>query len=243
MAIFSGLALSTRAWSHTLWLETSSPKLAANKPLNIIVGFNDGFEVVDIMEQAVSNIAAPIVLGPEGEIKAKPAGGKNYDFVTEKPLKAGSYIGFTELEPRVMGHGDNPKKKYFMSDKHVINVDGSVSDDFVTKPIAKSALEIIPLKNPASLKAGGSLKVQVLFEGQPLARATVLGDFRGYNPSGTYGAAKAFYCNTDKKGEIDFLPAKDGLWILNVTHSVPSEDKTEFVESVYINSLTFFVGK
>ncbi|MDR2422062.1 MAG: DUF4198 domain-containing protein, partial [Deltaproteobacteria bacterium] len=106
----------------------------------------------------------------------------------------------------------------------------------------KSTLEIVPLSNPASLKAGGSLKVQVLFEGKPLAREAVLGDFRGFNPAGSWGLAKAFYCMTDKNGEVDFLPVKDGLWILKVRHAVPNKDKSEAVETVYLSNLTFFVG-
>ncbi|MDR1608040.1 MAG: DUF4198 domain-containing protein [Deltaproteobacteria bacterium] len=243
LALLSGLILTTGALGHTVWLETSSSKLAADKPLNIIVGFNEGFEVVDIIEQGLPNIGAPTILGADGEITTKLAtGGKNYDYVTDKPLKAGSYLGFAEYKPFIMGHGDSPKNKYFMTNKYVFNVGATVSDDLVTKPQAKSALEIVPLANPASLKAGGSLKVQVLFEGKPLARATVLGDFRGFNPAGSWGLAKAFYCNTDKKGEIDFLPVKDGLWILKVRHAVPNTDKTEAAETVYISSLTFFVG-
>ncbi|MDR0548185.1 MAG: DUF4198 domain-containing protein [Deltaproteobacteria bacterium] len=240
--LMAGLCLSNAALAHSLWLETATAKLDANKPLKIDVGFNEGFEVVDILEEGVPNISAPVILGPSGEITTKLAGGKNYEYVTEKPLAAGSYLGFAEYKPFIMGHGDSPKNKYFMTNKYVFNVGGAKSDDLVTKPQAKSALEIIPLSNPANLKAGGSLKVQVLFEGKPLARATVLGDFRGFNPAGSWGLAKAFYCNTDKKGEVDFLPVKDGLWILKVRHAVPNADKSEAAETVYLSNLTFFVG-
>jgi uncharacterized GH25 family protein len=237
-----GLFWVTEARSHSLWLETETSKVPADQVLEFNVGFNEGFEVVDILEEGIPNISAPIILGPSGEITTKLSGGKNYEYVTEKPLEVGSYLGFTEYKPFVMGHGEGPKNKYFMTNKFAFNVGGAVSNDLVTKPQGKSALEIVPLTNPASLKAGGSLKVQVLFEGKPLTKATVLGDFRGFNPAGSWGLAKAFYCNTDKNGEVDFLPVRDGLWILKVRHAVPNQDKSEATETVYLSNLTFFVG-
>jgi uncharacterized GH25 family protein len=236
--VFSG-----KVQAHSLWLETASSNLPAGQPETIIVGFNEGFEVVDILENSVPEIAAPIIIGKQGEIKTKLSGGKNYDFVTEAPLPAGSYVGFSDYKPFLMGHGEGSKNKYFMTSKAVFNVGGAKDTDIVTKPQAKSALEIVPLSNPADLKAGGSMKVQVLFEGKPIQRATVLGDFRGFNPAGSWGLAKAFYCNTDKEGQVDFLPVKSGLWVLKVRHAVPNADKTEFAETVHLGTLTFFVGE
>ncbi|MDR1395277.1 MAG: DUF4198 domain-containing protein [Deltaproteobacteria bacterium] len=240
------LGFSAAAQAHSLWLETDSSSMPADQPEKIIVGFNEGFEVVDILENSVPEIAAPIIIGKSGEIKTKLSGDKNYDFVTEQPLPAGSYVGFTDYKPFLMGHGkDAPKNKYFMTGKSVFNVGGAKDTEFITKPQAKAALEIIPLSNPADLKAGGSMKVQVLFEGKPITRATVLGDFRGFNPAGSWGMAKAFYCNTDKEGQVDFLPVKDGLWVLKVRHAVPNTDKDnkEFADTVHLASLTFFVGQ
>jgi uncharacterized GH25 family protein len=85
--------------------------------------------------------------------------------------------------------------------------------------------------------------VQVLYEGKPLPRATVLGDFRGFNPAGSWGLAKAFYCLTDKEGKVDFLPVKGGLWILKVRHAVPNEDKSEAADTVHLSNLTFYVSE
>jgi uncharacterized GH25 family protein len=76
---WGSLFLGTEARSHSLWLETESAKVPANQPLKVNVGFNEGFEVVDILEEGIPNISAPIILGPDGEFTAKLAGGKNYE--------------------------------------------------------------------------------------------------------------------------------------------------------------------
>jgi uncharacterized GH25 family protein len=82
----------------------------------------------------------------------------------------------------------------------------------------------------------------VLFGGKPLPKAMLLGDFRSFNPSGSWGLVKAYYCLMDKEGKADFLPVKDGLWILKVRHPVPSEGRSEAAETVHLSNVTFRVG-
>ena len=229
------------AAAHSLWLETVEARPKAGQPLEVNVGFNEGFEVTDILEQSVPMIAAPRLVGKDGEVNFKLKGGPNYAYVSEKAVPAGSYLLFTDYKPFIMGHGDNPKNNYIMTTKHIVNVGGG-NDELVVKPQNNAKLEIVTLANPSTLKAGGSLPVQVFFEGKPLRRAEVFGDFRGFNPAGSWGLAKAFYCRTDKDGKVDFLPTKSGLWILKVRHPVPNEDKSEAEETVYLSNVTFQVN-
>jgi len=236
------ICFASTALAHTLWLETSEVAPRADKPLEVNVGFNEGFEIVEILKQSVEMISTPLMLGKDEEFKFELKGGEpNYAYVSEKPVPAGNYLIFSEYKPFIMGHGDNPKNNYIMTAKHIINV-GAGNDDLVTKPLNKSKLEIVPLADPSALKAGGSMSVQVLFDGKPLPRAELLGDFRGFNPPGSWGLAKAFYCKTDKDGKVNFLPAKGGLWILKVRHAVANEDKSEAVETVYLSNVTFRVS-
>ncbi|MDR1040534.1 MAG: DUF4198 domain-containing protein [Deltaproteobacteria bacterium] len=232
---------ASAALAHSLWLETPEAASPADRPLRLDVGFNEGFEVVDILDVAIDQIAAPVLLSESGETAMKLSGGKNYEYVTDAPVKAGSYLAYDQYEPFVMGHGEGPKNRYFMTTKAVVNV-GGAAGDFPTRPLGKAQLEIVPLANPAGLKAGGSLSVQVLYDGKPLPRAMLLGDFRGFNPAGSWGLAKAFYCMTDKDGKADFLPVKGGLWILKVRHAIPNEDKSEAAETVHLANVTFRVA-
>jgi uncharacterized GH25 family protein len=237
------LTFSSPALAHSLWLEVADNPPKANKPVKINVGFNEGFEVVEILVKAKPSLNDPVIFGVEGEVGIRALGSPNYAYESEKPLPPGSYLGFVEYEPFVMGHGEGaPKNRYFMSGAAVINL-SEVGYEFVTKPLGKSKLEIVLLKNPISLKAGGSLPLQVLYEGKPLPKATVLGDFRGFNPAGSWGLAKAFYCQADKDGKLDFIPAKGGLWIIKVRHAIPNEDKSEAEETVHLYNITFFVAE
>lgn len=241
---------ASSALAHTLWLETAKTAPRPGQTLDVDVGFNEGFEVVDILEQSVDMISAPLMLGNDGEIKFKlKADEPNYAYASEKPIAAGSYIIFSDYKPFIMGHGDSPKNNYIMTGKHIVNVGAPVptfgkdkAEDLATKPLNKSKLEIVPLANPSALKAGGSMSVQVLYDGKPLRQAEVLGDFRGFNPAGSWGLAKAFYCKADKDGKVNFLPTKGGLWILKVRHAVPNEDKSEAAETVYLSNVTFRVA-
>lgn len=59
-------------------------------------------------------------------------------------------------------------------------INGDQADEaFVTKPLGH-VLEIVPMSNPAMLKAGDELEVQVLHNGQPVA-ATVQATFAGFS--------------------------------------------------------------
>ena len=241
MLILMLMFCASSALAHSLWLEAVEAAPKADQPMEVNVGFNEGFEITDIIEQSVPLISAPVMVGKDGETKFKLKGEKNYGYVSETPVPVGSYMLFTDYKPFVMGHGDSPKNNYVMTTKHIINV-GGASDELVTKPQNKAKLELVPLTNPATLKAGGTMSVLVLFDGKPLKRAELFGDFRGFNPAGSWGLAKAFYCKTDKDGKVDFMPTKGGLWILKVRHPVPNEDKSEAAETVYLSNVTFQVA-
>ena len=235
------LATAAPAMAHSLWLETPKAAPVAGEKLDLNVGFNEGFEVVDILKNSVESIPAPTMEGKDGPVSLSlKANGPNYAYESSKPLGKGSYMAFTEYKPFVMKHGE-AKNKYFMAGKHLVSVGGGSDLDIITKPFGKARLEIVPLVDPASITAGQVMPVQVLFDGKPLVRTELLGDFRGFNPAGSWGLAKAFYCRTGKEGKLDFIAAKGGLWVLKARHAVPNEDKTEADATVYLATFTFFV--
>ena len=240
-AALLALACAAPAMAHSLWLETPSASPEAGKKLDLNIGFNEGFEVVDILKNSVESIPAPTMEGKGGAISfSLKSGGPNYAYVSAKNLAKGSYMAFTDYKPFDMKHGET-KNKYFMTAKHLVNVAGGDDAEVVTKAFGKSKLEIVPLANPSSIEPGQTLPVQVLFDGKPLSRTELLGDYRGFNPAGSWGLAKAFYCKTDKDGKLDFIPARGGLWVLKARHAVPNEDKSDVAASVYLSTFTFFV--
>ncbi len=101
------------------------------------------------------------------------------------------------------------------------------------KPItAGLTLEIVPAVNPAKLKVGEELKVQVLFEGKPLADAEVTSNY--FDP-------KAEKVKTDKDGRASVKVANSTFNILGVSKKVESDDP--FEGKGYMSTLTFEAKK
>jgi uncharacterized GH25 family protein len=104
-------------------------------------------------------------------------------------------------------------------------------DPKMTKPVGLS-LEIVPEVNPYAPNPGASLPVRILFEGKPLAGATVKlnnldFDFR---PIETH--------LSDAAGRAVFNMPKAGVWQLNVIWSKPIKDRKADFETTF-SSLTF----
>jgi hypothetical protein len=68
------------------------------------------------------------------------------------------------------------KERFSRFIKTLIQVGGKRDRTFAQR--AGLRLEIVPMANPYSLKVGGELPVQVLFEGKPLAEKTLFADNR-----------------------------------------------------------------
>jgi uncharacterized GH25 family protein len=105
---------------------------------------------------------------------------------------------------------DQPgRERYSKSPKALFKIGDGKGDP--TKPVGLP-LEIVPLKDPFALKAGGALKVRVLFREKPLTRANLGWDHpsEGELPAGT--------ALTDEKGEALIPVVKSGLMTIRLTH-------------------------
>jgi uncharacterized GH25 family protein len=154
-------------------------------------------------------------------------------------------VAWTAYDPVAVGHGEGGGRNlYVLSAKAVINA-GGASGDFPAKPLGKARLELVSMANPSGLKAGGELGILTLFDGKPLAGAEILGEFRGFNPPGGSGEAKAFYSRTNRDGKAGFLPAVGGLWILTVKHTLEGDVTDSSGEgadrTVFVSNITFQV--
>jgi nickel transport protein len=83
------------------------------------------------------------------------------------------------------------------------------SDRF-SKPLG-GKMELVPLKNPLSLKVGDKLPVQLLYQGKPLAGAVVRAEGHGKDE-----------IKTDANGRAEIVIKKKGFNILGVTHRTPT---------------------
>lgn len=129
---------------------------------------------------------------------------------------------------------DRPgREMYTRRAKAIVQV-GPVSasgDAVVMKPLGLS-LEIVPEANPYAVDAGDSLPVRVIYEGKPLAGATVKlnnldFDFRPIE-----------VLKTDAAGRAVFRMPRAGSWQLNVIWSKPIKSRRADFETTF-SSLTF----
>lgn len=162
------------------------------------------------------------------------------NFIELQPKEFEDYLKHEHLDSIVAWRAKNGetgkpgRERYSKYVKSILHT-GAPSAN-VTRPVG-FAVEFVPLTDPASLKAGQKLRVQVLLRGQPLAGTHVEAQ------SLTAGKVKERQLgSTDAQGEIEIPLDTPGLWKL---HTIRMErltgDKEADWESFWA-SLTFEIA-
>lgn len=237
---------AAQAFAHDLWVNAVAAK---GGPVQAEMGYGHDFPAPEDIPEDRMSIFEPMQLAaPSGLEDLSPAG-KSYAFSGKKALSKGSYLVLATYKPTFWTNGDGgwqrknrlerPDAKHCeeasMFGKAVLNVDGSRDAEFISRPVGQK-LEIVPLANPASIKVGERLPVQVLFEGKPLRAAKVYATFAGFSKN-----ARAFYGVADAKGMLDVIPLKSGYWIVKVEHETEFPDKAKCDACSYGATLTFYI--
>ncbi len=213
------------AGAHDLWL--SCPQAKAGQKLVIEMGYGHKFPQSEPLDPKL--VDELYVIGPQGKISTSPLAGMKYQ--SARPLAQGSYLVVGSSKPQWYslspdGWVNKPKNqvpeaircvravKYA---KTLVNLGGKPGQ--VSKPVGQP-LEIVPLADPAALKAGDELPVQVLLNGKPLAKAEVMATFAGFSREG----AMAFYAKTDDKGLVKVKLWHPGRWLVRTGHKTPFKD-------------------
>lgn len=105
------------------------------------------------------------------------------------------------------------RESYIKHAKTFISVESSVHDQSWGEPVGMS-LEIVPGKNPSSLKAGDDLPVRLLRKGKPVVGLRVNLALAG----GTRGE----FQTTDSEGVTTFRLTRSGEYLLRATELRPS---------------------
>ena len=131
---------------------------------------------------------------------------------------------------------------------------------------AGQPLEVIPLTNPHTLKQGDKLSLKVLFDGKPLANATVKATYAGFEAddiaphavskkdakadSGKRAdkndtqKAKRFPVETltDESGQAAIQLNEPGYWMILLSHKPPFADPQICDECMYNMAFTFQIN-
>jgi hypothetical protein len=125
---------------------------------------------------------------------------------------------------------DKPgRERYSKSPKALVRLGRGGGDP--CKPLGLT-LEVVPLRDPFTLKPGDTLPVRVLFHGKPLAEANL-----GWQHPGD-GAAPRGTVRTDGRGEALVPIARTGLMAIRLTHMTRPR-AAEYEWESFWTSLTF----
>jgi len=141
------------------------------------------------------------------------------------------------LQARAAGNQtSSPGRERYQKIAKTILCVGAVNDSLHTLP-NDLWLEIIPERDPCSLRVGDSLPVQVLYQGRPLA---------GVHAAAGYAAVTGHkypvWVLTDSAGRATLPLDRSGLWFARVLHMVPAAGDAEADWRSAFSTLTFEVA-
>lgn len=130
---------------------------------------------------------------------------------------------------------ESPAKEYFSRHaKLLIQVDAQKDDTY--KKVVGFPVEIIPDRNPYSLKISDPIRFKILFDGKPVfgVRAKV------WNRFDNRTTIQNIY--TEKDGTFEARISNPGPWMISVVRMVPSKQREADWQS-YWGSLVFGIEK
>lgn len=249
LALLCLFCLITSVNAHELWVGTVEYE---NGMVRGDMGYGHDFPNCEPIAVDRLHIFEPLHLVTADGVVPLDQVGENYAYQKKMSLKKGSYLVLATYRPTFWSNGPDgwaqtdrvqrPDAVYveeaIMCGKTVLNVQGSVDDTLVTRP-AGQRLDIVPLINPAKVKAGGKLPVQVLCDGKPAAGLEV----SAASDCAPDKKQPAFKGRTDDNGKIGITPLKPGLWIVRAKYAYDHPDKKRADEVVLASSLTFRIGE
>jgi len=225
------LSLSTVAFTHTLWLNATD---YYGTRTTVYFGWGhrypvDNFLSADRLHEfgliTPKGENKPIQPGPGGFLATELSLPERGTYIITAALKPGFYTMY--VEKGEIYHKMGPKtgltgvilSLYFEQyAKALINA-GGTSDSFL-KPVGHT-LEIIPLMNPAQLRVGDYLPVQVLFKGKPARFCSVYATYAGFSTGDDF----AFATTADGGGKAKIRILHHGPWLIKATVKLPAPDE------------------
>jgi len=234
--------IATSAQAHMFWLNASNYAPEAGETIWIELGFGHKYPRDEMMKEGrLDRICALDSKGKEWPVEEIfPA------FYQFTPKTEGAYQIMAVMKPgfvsktadgfKLGSKKDFPDAPYCfafrMSTKTLITVGGKKAD---VSQQTQNPLEIIAMTSPADLKVGDTLPLKVMFEGKPLAGATVSAVYEGFTEEKHHWAQEA---ETNADGLVQVKLTTKGPWLFTNTHKETYPDKAECDDYSYRASLT-----
>jgi hypothetical protein len=151
------------------------------------------------------------------------------DYLAEEGLTA---IAAVRKE---LGQSSEPAvERYAKWAKAVVDVGDEPGAEGVWAESRGQPFEIVPLEHPNRVKPGGSLRLSVLLDGEPLAGVRITG-------ARASGPAKEISASTDERGEAAVTVTAPGRWYVRAIHMIRLDGDPEVSWESYWATLTFEV--
>lgn len=244
-------ALPAGILAHEFWLSAASWRVFPGQRATILVNVGDRFPDATSFT-APDRVQSVRLVGPAGETPISGPFRRERDSLAsdvQAPGQPGTYIGVVTIKPRVLeikasdfetylahegldgviaerkraGEAAKPgRERYSRYGKTLLRVGDATTNGHVTRPVGLP-VEIVPLTDPTTLRAGDRCRFRLLFEGKPIAGAKV-GAI--YASATTKPDEWPLTARTDARGEVEFTLNDSGPWLVRAVHMVRRTGQT-----------------
>jgi uncharacterized GH25 family protein len=153
------------------------------------------------------------------------------DYLAEEGLAAVSEMR------KELGESDEPAvERYVKWAKSVVDVGNESENERLWAEPVGQTLEIVPLDHPNGLEPGGTLRLRVLLEGEPLEGVSITG-------ARASGPAREIRGTTNRDGEAAVTVTAPGRWYVRALHLTRMEADPEVDWQSYWSTLSFEVAR
>lgn len=258
LVLLASLALSLPASAHDFWIEPSTfhPVAGGTVSASLRVGQQVHGDPVPNMPPLIERF---VVRGAAGESRvigrpgSDPAGiariaegglhwigyqSNAYPVTLEGP-KFESYLKEEGLERIVALRAKNgqsaapARERFYRCAKALLETPGAAGKPVFDAPLGFT-LELVPRRNPYTMKRGAELPLSLTFRGKPIANILVV----AMNKEHPEQAVRA---RTDAKGHVALRLAQSGFWLVKAVHMDAAPAGSEADWESWWASLTFDV--
>jgi cobalt/nickel transport system permease protein len=172
LAIFALLALQASAASaHDYWIE--------RKEAGLMLVFGHGSQRLEFEAEKVRSLKALDIMGQELAVKSEKKGKGLLLTIIGQPAQIAAVIDNGYWSKTIYGWKEDPKRKasrVVEAIRQLFYTRALLSwSDAAQVPTSGHNISIVPLQNPFIMKAGETLQVKVLYNGNPLPDAELSG--------------------------------------------------------------------
>jgi uncharacterized GH25 family protein len=251
LAALAGVLIASASIAHDTWVQpnTNIVRVGDAIHLDLMLG-NHGNEHRDFKlagKPSMEN-STLVVIAPDGKQYDLKSTAKDLGYAPQEgywttrfqPDKPGLYL-VAEKDDKVVTYAPtrsiHSAKTFFVATPSLEKVPTS-NPGF--DRVLGHALELVPQSNPVTpMGPGTEIKVQVLFQGKPMAGARVSFVPRGQALSESFD--ERFERKTDEKGMALFEPTEANYYLIVAHHADPDAKGEGYTSTKYSATLTVFV--